>query len=86
MHERNKVSERIQVSEEVGEVVILKDDSTARVYWKLAKITELLEGKDGLVRAARITVLTAPGHGKTTVLQRPIQHLIPLEVRCTDMS
>jgi hypothetical protein len=86
VHGRNKVSERIQVSEEVSEVVILKNDSTARFYWKLAKITELLEGKDGLVRAARITVLTGPGHGKTTVLQRPIQHLIPLEVRCTDMS
>ena len=70
----------------VGEVVILRDDSTARCYWKLAKITELLEGKDGVVRAARITVLTAPGHGKTTILQRPIQHLIPLEVRCADTS
>ena len=66
-----------------NEVVIMRDDSTARCHWKLARIVELLKGKDGRVRAAKICVLTAPDHRRTTILQRPIQHLIPLEVRCT---
>ena len=59
----------------------MRDDSTARCHWKLARIVELLKGKDGRVPAAKICVLTAPDHRRTTILQRPIQHLIPLEVR-----
>ena len=38
----------------VGDVVILKNDSTNRMFWKLAKVERLLTGKDGIVRAASI--------------------------------
>ena len=76
-------SERTTEIIQQNEVVIMRDDSTARCHWKLARIVELLKGKDGRVRAAKICVLTAPDHRRTTILQRPIQHLIPLEVRCT---
>lgn len=40
----------------VGDVVILKNDSVARAFWELAKVEELLPERDGIVRAAIVTV------------------------------
>ena len=56
----------------VGEVVLIQDD-TPRIDWKLAVVEELIEGKDGLVRAAHIRT----AQGRTN---RPISKLCPLEV------
>ena len=64
---------------QVGDVVILKDDSTARAFWKMGKVEELLPGDDGKVRAAVVRVPRR--NGTTQLLKRVIQHLIPLEVR-----
>ena len=36
----------------VGDIVILKKDSTPRTSWKLAKVIELIKSHDGQVRAA----------------------------------
>ena len=59
----------------------LGNDNTRRMFWKLAKIEELLPSSDGVVRSARVR---ANGEGgKPITLRRPIQHLIPLEVRAT---
>jgi len=62
----------------IGDVVILRDDLTKRVFWKLATIEELLRGKDGIARAAVVKVVNE--NGSFTLLRRSIQHLIPLEV------
>ena len=55
-----------------GDIVLVYDDSP-RNTWKLAIVEELMTGKDGLVRAAKIKTT----QGKTN---RPIAKLIPLEV------
>ena len=56
-----------------GDIVILKDDTIKRLFWKLAVVHELLPGRDGKVRAA--------DEGKrATFLKRSIQHLYPIEV------
>ena len=47
----------------------------------MAKIEELLPNSDGVVRSARVRV-NGEG-GKQITFRRPIQHLIPLEVRAT---
>lgn len=60
----------------VGDIVILKEEGTARCLWKLAKVTETLEGRDGKIRSAKIQVLSKE---KVIQLRRPIQHLVPLE-------
>ena len=62
----------------VGDVVILKDDTTKRMFWKLV-IIELLTGKDGQVRAAIVKV--ANHKGEQSRLRCSLKHLIPLEVR-----
>ena len=40
----------------VGGIVILKNDSTSRAFWKLGKVEQLIPGKDGKVRAAIVKV------------------------------
>ena len=55
-----------------GEVVLVHDD-THRSTWKLAVIESLIEGGDGLVRAANIRTSTG-------CTNRPITKLYPLEV------
>ena len=64
----------------VGDVVVLKNDSTSRMFWKLARVKELIESTDGVIRAAKVCVLNS-GKGRVTELRRPIQHLVPLELR-----
>ncbi len=58
----------------------MKSDKSARAFWNLAKVEELITSRDGVVRAARVRVVNQD-NGKSTVLRRPVQHLIPLEIR-----
>ena len=66
----------------VGDVVILKNDSTKRLFWRLAVIQELLTGSDGRVRAAVIKIIDDQNRSRS--LRRSIQHLIPIEGRNRD--
>ena len=60
-----------------GDVVLVKEEGTARCWWKLAKIVELIYSKDNAVRAARVKVISSD---RAVTLRRPVAHLIPLEV------
>jgi len=62
----------------VGDIVILKNDSEKRTFWKLAKILDLFQGQDGVARAAKVQVVTDKGK---KVLNRSVHHLIPLEIK-----
>ena len=65
----------------VGNMVILRNNNTRRMFWKSAKIEELLPRSDGVVRPAKVRVI---GEGGKPITLRPsIQHLIPLEVKAT---
>ena len=66
-----------------GDLVILKDDQTNRQVWKVYKVEELIKGADAKVRAAKVQVPSSKGK---KILQRPLQHLIPIEVRCENES
>ena len=68
----------------VGDIVLLKDKSIKRLFWKLAKVVQLLEGSDGIHRAALINVANEGGPPK--ILKRRTRHLIPIEVSCNDES
>ena len=63
----------------VGEVVLLKDDKSARSLWKLAKIEELIPSRDNEIRVAKVRVVNSD-KGRSVMLRRPLQHLIPLEI------
>jgi len=66
----------------VGDVVILKDEWTKKMWWKLAIIEEVMEGRDGQIRAA--VVKTVNCDGKPSRIRRSIKHLIPIEVQSRD--
>jgi hypothetical protein len=50
------------------------------MFWKLARVKELIKSQDGVIRAAKICVINS-GKGRLIELRRPIQHLIPLELK-----
>jgi hypothetical protein len=62
-----------------GDIVIVKNDSAPRAFWKLARIEQLLPGRDGKVRSASIRV--GGNQGSSSCTRRPIEHLIPIEVK-----
>ena len=66
----------------VGDVVLVYDEQTKRNFWKTCKIDQLIIGSDGHVRAAKIKVPTKSG---TTILTRSLKHLIPLEVKASEV-
>ena len=59
-----------------GDIVILKEDRTPQCLWKLAKVTETIEERDGEIRSAKVQLLSKD---RVIQLRRPIQHLVPLE-------
>ena len=58
-----------------GEVVVIKDEERNRNKWKIGIVEDLISGRDGIVRAAKLRA------GKGT-LERAVQHLYPLELSC----
>ena len=68
----------------VGDVVVLKDDSTKRAFWKLGLVEELIAGRDGKIRAALVRV--GSGDTPTRLLKRSILHLYPVEVKNPTVS
>ena len=69
---------------QIGDVVVLKSDTSKRVFWKLAIVKELLKGNDDQIRAAVVTV--ADSRGGTKLLRRSIKHLYPIEVSTNEVS
>ena len=67
----------LQSATSVGDIVIIKNDSTKRNFWKLGKVEQLLMGEDCIVRAAVVRVKRE----RSQLLRRSIQLLIPIEVK-----
>ena len=59
----------------VGDVVITGDSSENRNHWNLAVVTHFINGRDDIVRAARLK-------SSKETLERAIQHLFSLELAC----
>ena len=62
-----------------GDVVVVKDDASKRLFWKLGVVQDLITGDDQQVRAAVVKVSDPKGH--TSLLRRSVRHLYPIEVR-----
>lgn len=63
----------------IGDIVLVHDDKP-RGFWRLARIKNVITGKDGQIRGAILRVSSEKGH--STTLQRPLQRLYPLEIDC----
>ena len=64
---------------QTGDVVIVKSDTSKRLFWKLGVIDKLLTSKDGNVRAAIVRVPNSQRSNK--FLRRSVKHLFPIEVQ-----
>ena len=85
LRESSKAQSRGAEIISVGDIVVLKNESTARIFWKLAKVEELITSKDNIVRSsAKVGVLNEAN--KKIQLRRPIQHLVPLEISQKNMT
>lgn len=51
---------------------------TKRLFWKLARVEELLNGRDGNVRAAIVRVSNSKG--TSHLFRRSLKHLFPIEL------
>ncbi|GFV74270.1 integrase catalytic domain-containing protein [Trichonephila clavipes] len=69
-HRQDPHSSNIQV----GDIVLIGDDVKKCLQWPLARVIELIPGKDGLVRTVRVKT-------QHSILVRPIQRIFPLEAR-----
>ena len=64
----------------VDDVVIIYDKKQPRHLWKMGRVTELLCGKDAVVRAAKVK-------SNGIIFERPLNKLYPIEmVRTTDLA
>lgn len=57
----------------IGDVVLVGSDDRRRLQWPLARIIELIPGRDGVVGTAKVKT-------QNGILLRPVQRLFPLEV------
>lgn len=58
----------------IGEVVLVEDPNKKRVYWPLAKVIEVIMGKDGKVRTLKLKC-------NNSIIIRPVQRVFPLEIQ-----
>ena len=58
-----------------GDVVLIKGEERNRGRWRFGIVEQLIQGRDGVVRRARLRA------GKS-YLERPVQLLYPLELSC----
>ena len=63
----------------VGDVVLIKDDTPCpRSQWKMGRVVNLIKGKDGFIRGARLQ--TTSRNKKQSFVTRPLQKLIPFKI------
>ena len=74
-HRHHRSSGKPQIAE--GDVVVVYSEYQPCSCWSLGRIERLITGADGQMRATTVRV-SRKGH--VSVLDRPIQHLYPLEV------
>lgn len=76
LRERHNLDGRSKTSPlKIGDVVIIRSEEKKRAQWPLRVVEELFQGQDEVVRAVKL-------HAGKMFLERPIQHLYPLELTC----
>ena len=63
----------------------MKDVSLPRLCWKKGRITKLIKGNDGLVRGVSLDTVVSTTN-KTQCINRPLQHIIPLQLKDIQQS
>ena len=75
-HHRSKKESHVKVS--IADVALVHDDNVKRTDWKMGKVLECIVGKDGVVRGAKLKLITK---GKPVIVSRAVQKLYPCDER-----
>ncbi len=74
-HRHHRSTGEPEISE--GDIVVVYSEDQPRNRWLLGRVVRAIAGRDSQIRAATVRVCR---NGRITTLDRPIQHLYPLEV------
>ena len=75
--ESQRINGKQAKAPEVGEIVLVVGEEKNRSEWKKGKVLRQVKGRDGVTRGV---VLLHKGHE----IERPLQLVCPLEIRCTE--
>ena len=76
LRERHNLMDRVtKFQPKKGDVVIVKTNNKNRGTWPLAIVNEVFPERDGVIRAVQLRTAKS-------MLERPVQHLYPLELEC----
>ncbi|XP_037113011.1 uncharacterized protein LOC119126082 isoform X2 [Syngnathus acus] len=84
INEATSLEERKEAEITINDIVIIKDESTPRNEWKLAKVTQVYPSEDGHVRKIQLLISdselndTGKRVNKQTYLERPIHKTVTL--------
>ena len=78
LRETHKLNGNKSAKIEAGDVVLVQEDHAKRASWKIGIVEEVIRGKDGEIRGAKVR--KAGKAGKHESIKRPVQKLIPLEI------
>ncbi len=62
-----------------GDLVLIQEDNVKRGQWKMGVVEDLIKGKDGIIRGAKVR----KAGGKNETLNRSVLKLFPLEIAST---
>eukprot|EP00794_Sanderia_malayensis_P013531 gene13531-biopygen10799 len=81
LRERHRSGGQKEVQIRQGDVVLIEEDNAKRGKWKVGVIEDLIKGKDGVTRGAKVRKVNKV---KYEVLSRPVQKLYLLESAVAD--
>ena len=73
--ERHTLKHSEERHPKIGELLLIKSEDENRGKWRIGVVTDLIKGRDGVVRAAKLRV-------GTSCIERAAQRLFPLELCC----
>ena len=77
LREFHRVNQKVVQPPRSEQLVIVVDNSVRKSHWQLRKVTKHIKGKDGVVRAVKIQVMS---QRKPFEIERPLQGICPLEI------
>ena len=67
-----------------NDVVLIIDEKLPRIMWRVGRVNKLIKSYDNVTRGAEIISLSK--QGRKSVIKRPINKLVPLELSKTYTS
>ena len=73
-HQSSCNTEKVARTPELNDIVLVKEDKLPRHQWRLGRVSELIRGRDGKIRAVKLLI----GKNRSSI-DRPINLVYPIE-------